>query len=71
MWKIRISVYAIGAALAGAAAIAAALGWGEYDPVARTFDPPPIDLAWLAGWVVTGAGNAIAALAVLRGWGRK
>lgn len=70
MWKIRLASYLAGA-LAVAAMLAASLGWGTYDHATGMFDPPPIDLAALAGFAVAGISNAVAALAVVRGWGRR
>lgn len=70
MWKLRLATYA-GGFLGIAATLAAAFGWGTYDPATGMFDPPPIDVKAVAGFLVAGIGNAIAALAVVRGWGRK
>jgi hypothetical protein len=70
MWKLRLTAYLVGF-LGIAATLAAAFGWGTYDHATGLFDPPPIDVKAVGGFIVAGIGNAIAALAVLRGWGRK
>ena len=70
MWKLRLAAY-IGGFFGIAATLAAAFGWGTYDHATGMFDPPPIDVKALAGLIVTGLGNGLAALAVIRGWGRK
>lgn len=68
--KARLAVY-LGGLLGTGAAVAAALGWGTYDHATGLFDPPPIDVKALAAWVVSIGGNALAAFALWRGWGRK
>jgi hypothetical protein len=70
MWKLRLTAY-IGGFFGIAATFAAAFGWGTYDHATGMFDPPPIDVKALAGFVAAGIGNAVAALALIRGWGRK
>ena len=70
MWKLRFAAYLSGF-LGIAATLAATFGWGTYDQTTGLFDPPPIDVKGLAGFVIAGLGNVIAALAVMRGWGRK
>lgn len=64
---VRFTAYLTGvfALLATAAAI---FGLGTYDPETFTFDPAPVDIRLLAGAVVGTATNAMAAVAVFRGW---
>jgi hypothetical protein len=71
VWKIRLATYLAGFLAVLATILAAVFGWGTYDHATGLFDPPPIDVKALAGWIVTGIANAIAALALIRGWGRK
>jgi hypothetical protein len=71
MWKLRLTAYLGGAFIVLATTLAAVFGWGTYDHATGMFDPPPIDVKALAGWIVTGIANVVAALAVIRGWGRK
>lgn len=70
MWMGRFSVYLTGA-LALGATLLAAFGWGTYDPATGLFDLHPIDVRAAAGMIVGAVANLVAALAVLRGWGRK
>lgn len=63
----RLTAYALGV-LGGAAALAAAFGYGVYDPVAQTYDPGPIKLHYIAGFVGAVAGNGLALVALVKGW---
>lgn len=71
MWtQIRVTGYVM-AGLSAGAAIAANLGYGEYDAAAMMFDPPPISLAALGGIISPIVMSAVAAVAAVKGWGRK
>ena len=66
----RAAVYT--AALLGfAATVATAFGYGTFDPATGMFDLAPFDVKALAAFIVTGAGNLLALIAVLRGWASK
>ena len=67
MWTGRLALYIIGL---GAGGLAHA-GYADFDPATWMLDIHPFDLR---EFVLTGAatiGNAVAALAVWKGWGRK
>jgi hypothetical protein len=70
MSKLRLFAYLVGAGLSIAAAMAASAGLGTYDPATGYFDPHPIPVEALATLIVTGLTNALAALALWRGWGK-
>jgi len=70
MWKVRLAAY-LGGFFAVAATLAAGLGWGTFDHATGTFDAPPVNVYALAGLVAGLISQAVAALAVVRGWGRK
>lgn len=70
MWKVRLAGY-VGGALAVAAAVASALGWGTFDPATGAFDPPPINVYALGGLAMGALTNLVAALALIRGWSSK
>lgn len=66
-WISRFGVYIVGL-FAGVLALA---GYADFDPVTWQLDIHPFDVR---EFTLTGAatiGNALAALAVVRGWGRK
>ncbi len=75
--KARQLVYILGLLLGGAATWAAVMGWGTYDPATGNFDLAPVHLPTVVEWIVSGGGwffslaaNALAALALWRGWGK-
>lgn len=65
----RGAFYAVGLAgfLSLLAMIAATAGYGTFEN--GMYDPPPIDVKWLATVVVSGIGNGLAFVAVWMGWG--
>jgi hypothetical protein len=66
----RQAVYLLGLILGGAATWAAVAGWGTYDPSTGVFDLGPVHIPTLVGWIASVGGNALAAVALWRGWGR-
>lgn len=68
---LRLIVYALGLAAGGLATWAAWQGWGTYHPATDTFDLAPFRVGEVVGMLVATVGNALAALALWRGWGRK
>jgi hypothetical protein len=68
---LRLLTYALGLAAGGAATWAAWQGWGTYDPATDTFDLAPFRVGEVVGMLLATVGNALAALALWRGWGRK
>ena len=71
MWtQARLSLY-IGAAFAGAAFLASAMGLATYDTASGMVDFRPFNVYWLAGIVAGPVSSALAAIAVALGWGRK
>lgn len=51
------------------AMIAANAGYGTFEN--GVYDPPPIDVKWLAAVIATGVGNGVAFLAYSLNWRRK
>ena len=71
MWsKARLTAY-IGAALAGLAFIASAMGFATYDPATGNVDLHPFNVYWLAGIIAGPMASALAAVALKLGWGPK
>lgn len=66
-WLGRFGIYIIGL-LAGLLALA---GYADFDPMTWELDIHPFDVREFVLTATTMAGNALAALAVWRGWGRK
>ena len=70
MWKVRLTAY-VGGFLAIAATLAAGFGWGTYDHATGMFDAPPVNVYAVGGLFGALVSQAVAALALVRGWGRK
>jgi hypothetical protein len=68
---LRLVIYALGLLAGGAATWAAYQGWGTYDPATDTFDLAPFRVGEVVGMLVATVGNALAAIALWRGWGKK
>jgi hypothetical protein len=67
---LRLVIYALGLFAGGAATWAAYQGWGTYDPATDTFDLAPFRVGEVVGMLVATVGNALAAIALWRGWGK-
>jgi hypothetical protein len=65
--KTRLTLYA--AALGGAGL--AAFNLADFDTTTGVLDIKPINIYALLGVSAAGAGNLLAVIAMLRGWGRK
>lgn len=67
MWASRLTIYIAGLG----AGFLALSGYASFDPQTWMLDIHPFDLREFALTSVTTAGNALAALAVWRGWKSK
>jgi hypothetical protein len=67
----RLAVYGLGLLAGVGAAWAASQGWGTYDSATGMFDLHPINLNAVIAGAVSAVGNALAATALVRGWGKK
>ena len=68
MWTgSRIALYLLGLGAGGLALS----GYADFDPQTWMLDIHPFNLREFALTSITTAGNAVAALAVWKGWGRK
>jgi hypothetical protein len=67
----RLAIYAAGLIAGVAATWAASQGLGTYDAATGVFDLHPFDLNGVIATGVATAGNLLAGIALLRGWGRK
>jgi hypothetical protein len=63
----RLVVYAAGL---GASLLALA-GYAQFDAATGELDILPFNISIVATWCVTAFSNALAGIALLRGWGKK
>jgi lysozyme family protein len=67
----RLAIYGIGLVAGVAATWAASQGLGTYDSATGLFDLAPFNVNAVIATAVATAGNALAGVALLRGWGKK
>jgi hypothetical protein len=63
----RLIAYGVGLV----ASILALAGYAKFDIQTGTLDILPFNISVVTTWVITAFTNALAAVALLRGWGRK
>jgi hypothetical protein len=63
----RLIAYGVGLV----ASLLALAGYAKFDIQTGTLDILPFNISVVTTWVITAFTNALAAVALLRGWGRK
>jgi hypothetical protein len=69
LWKVRLGIYGTG--IAGVAGLAlAAMGHAEFDHATGVIDLAPFNLYTLIGAIPAALSPVVAAVAVVKGWGK-